>query len=177
MDSNRIGEERISSARVQLNRINPGVEVEAYAEKIEYDNAAPWVEEADVVIDARYDFPERYTLNKLYVDQKKIMIEAAMSGFEISLTTIKPGETACLSCMFPTQDEGWEPLDFPVLGATSGIAGCLAAIEAIKVLTGIGVPYYNKLYRFDTRQFHSYTFGLKRDPCCSHCGITEVKAV
>ena len=177
MDSNRIGEVRISSAVEQLTRINPGVKIEAYAEKIEYDKARPWVAKADVVIDARYDFPERYTLNKICVDQKKVIVEAAMSGFELSLTTIKPGETACLSCMFPMQDEQWEPLGFPVLGATSGIAGCLAAIEAMKVLTGIGVPYYNKLFRFDTLQFHSHTFGLKRNPYCSHCGIREENAV
>lgn len=177
MDSNRVGENRISSAVNQLKRINPEVEIEGHSEKIYYDNATPWVADSDIVVDARYDFPERYALNRICVDQKKVMVEAAMEGFELSLTTIKPGETACLSCMFPNRDEKWEPLGFPVLGATSGIAGCLAAIEVIKVLTGIGDPYYNKLYRFDTLQFQSHTFGLKRDPFCDHCGTREEKAV
>lgn len=177
MDSNQIGEERIGSAIQQLKRLNPNVKVEGFSEKILDHNASPWVAAADIVVDARYDFPERYTLNKICVDQKKIMVESAMNGFELSLTTIKPGETACLSCIFPTRDKKWEPFGFPVLGATSGIAGCLAALEVIKVLTGVGDPYYNKLFRFDTLQFESFIFRLKRNPFCEHCGSKEEEAV
>lgn len=177
MDSNKIGQERISSAIEQLKRINPNVEIEAYAEKIEYEKASPLIARSDIVVDARYDFPERYTLNKICVDQKKVMVEAAMNSFEISLTTIKPHETACLACIYPNRDEKWEPFGFPVLGATSGVAGCLAAIEVIKVLTGIGVPYYNKLFRFDTLHFHSHTFYLKHDPFCIHCGNRKEQVI
>lgn len=177
MDSSLIGEQRISSAVKQLKRINPEVEIEAYDENIEYEKAAPWVAASDIVVDARYTVHERYTLNKLCVDQKKTMVEAAMSGFELSLTTIKPGETACLCCVFPERDESWEPLGFPVLGATSGIAGCLAAIEVVKVLTGIGTPFYNKLFRFDTLRFYSHTFRVKRNPSCEHCGVRKEAGV
>lgn len=169
MESNKVGKQRIPSALNSIKRINPEVIVEAYPEKISYERVYPLVKGADVVVDARYDFPERYELNRLCVDTGKIMVEAAMSGFEISLTTIKPKETACLACVFPQQDPKWEPLGFPVLGATSGIAGCLAAIEVVKVITGIGEPYFNKLYRFDSLQFQSSTFSLKRNPLCTHC--------
>ncbi|WP_258535714.1 HesA/MoeB/ThiF family protein [Bacillus sp. 03113] len=169
MDSQKIGEDRIPCAIESLKRINPEVVVEAYPERISYQASYPWVEKSDIVVDARYDFPERYELNHLCVDIGKPMVEAAMSGFEISLTTVKPGETACLACIFPDREKSWEPLGFPVLGATSGIAGCLAAIEVIKALTGIGEPYYNKLYRFDSLHFTSSTFALKRNPSCSHC--------
>ncbi|WP_445490739.1 HesA/MoeB/ThiF family protein [Niallia sp. 03133] len=169
MDSEKIGSERIPCAIESLKRINPNVEVEAYPRKITYQSSYPLVEAADVVVDARYDFPERYALNQLCVDIGKPMVESAMSGFEISLTTIKPNETACLACIFPERDKNWEPLGFPVLGATSGIAGCLAAIEVAKIVTGIGEPYYNKLFRFDSLRFHSNVFSLKRNPTCKHC--------
>ncbi|GKU84572.1 HesA/MoeB/ThiF family protein [Niallia sp. NCCP-28] len=169
MDSKKIGEERIPCAVESLKKINPEVEIEAYSQRINYETSYPLVSAADVVIDARYDFPERYALNKLCVDIGKPMIEAAMSGFEILLTAIKPNETACLACIFPERDKKWEPLGFPVLGATSGIAGCMAALEAIKILTGIGEPYYNKLYHFDSLNFQSAAFSLKRNPSCKHC--------
>ncbi|MFT8321323.1 MAG: HesA/MoeB/ThiF family protein [Bacillus sp. (in: firmicutes)] len=178
MDSTKIGSERIPCAIENLKRINPEVEIEAYSQKITYQSSYSLVEAADIVVDARYDFPERYALNKLCIDIGKPMVEAAMSGFEISLTTIKPNETACLACIFPERDKSWEPLGFPVLGATSGIAGCLAAIEVTKVVTGIGEAYYNKLFRFDSLQFHSSVFSLKRNPSCKHCSEKreEVKA-
>jgi len=176
MDSKRIGEERIPCAVESLKKINPDVEIEAYPQRISYETSYPLVSAADVVVDARYDFPERYELNKLCVEIGKTMIEVAMSGFEISLTTIKPNETACLACIFPERDKNWEPLGFPVLGATSGIAGCMAALEVIKVLTKIGEPHYNKIYRFDSLHFQSASFSLKRNPSCKHCANKGAEA-
>ncbi|CCQ92509.1 Protein HesA [[Clostridium] ultunense Esp] len=173
MDSRRIGEERVALAVENLRRINPNVIIEAYPERIRYERAKAWVESSDIVVDARYDFLERYALNKACVDWNKPMVEAAMYGFEVSITTIWPGKTACLNCIYPEQSYSWEPYGFPVLGATSGIAGAVAAIEVIKVITGIGKPYFNEMHRFDTLHFHSYTVSFKRNERCSHCGEKE----
>lgn len=174
MDSSKVGEERIACAVESLKRINPNVTIEGYPEKISYDRARKWVDSSDVVVDARYDFPERYELNRLCVDCGKPMVEAAMYGFEVSLTTIAPGITPCLACIHPEQNQVWEPFGFPVLGATSGIAGCLAAIEAIKLITGIGTPYFNILYRIDTLNWSTYKVKVKRNPNCLHCAGRKV---
>ncbi|WP_410769538.1 HesA/MoeB/ThiF family protein [Fontibacillus sp. BL9] len=170
MDSSRIGEPRMETAMEQLRRINPDVVMEGYPMKIEYGAAKPWVEAADIVIDARYDFPERYELNRLCVDCGKPMVEAAMYGFELSLTTIVPGETPCLACIYPNDSPEWEPFGFPVLGATSGIAGCLAAMEAIKWITGIDKPSLGVMHRMNTLNMQSFRFNLKRRPGCACCG-------
>lgn len=169
MDSGRVGEVRVESAVEQLRRINPEVHIEAYPERISGERCRPWIAAADVAVDARYDFPERYELNRLCVEEGKPMVEAAMYGFEVSITSIIPGTTPCLSCIYPKSNPVWEPLGFPVLGATAGIAGCLAALEAIKILTGTGKPYYNKLHRLDTLEMRSYTVALRRDPSCPCC--------
>lgn len=177
MDSSKMGEDRIPTAVENIKRINPNVVIEAYPEKISYGRSHKWIKESDIVVDARYDFPERYVLNRLCIDLKKPMVESAMSGFEISLTTIIPGETACLSCIFPNQEPDWEPFGFPVLGATSGIAGCIAALEVIKVLTGIGEPLYNKLYRLNSLNYSSHIFQLKRNSSCMHCSKTRGEVI
>lgn len=173
METEKLGEERIACAIESLKRINPEVKVEGYAEKIEFKKARPWIEKSDLIIDARYDFPERYELNRLSVACGKPMVEAAMYGFEISLMTVIPGETPCLACIYPEQEQEWEPLGFPVLGATSGIAGCLAAIEAIKLLTGIASPSINKMYRLNTLSLEPYKVSIKRNPECNHCKGVE----
>lgn len=169
MDTERLGEERIETAVLRLRKLNPEVEIEGYNSRID-DTARPWVEAADVVIDARYDFPERYALNRLCVEAGKPMIEAAMYGFEISLTTILPGVTPCLECIYPDREADWEPLGFPVLGATSGIAGCLAALEAVKWITRVGTAYAGIMHRFSTIDFACYSVHLTRNPNCACCG-------
>lgn len=174
MDSEKIGEERMACAVDNIKRINPDVIVEAYPEKITGIHSGRWVEAADIVVDARYDFPERYELNRLCVEYDKPMVEAAMYGFEVSLTTFLPGITPCLECLYPNKNPEWEPLGFPVLGAVSGIAGCLAAIEVIKVLTEMGQPFYNTLYRINTLNMQTYSMLLKPNPQCKCCSEMQV---
>lgn len=169
MDAERVGEQRIPCAVESLKRIHPELDVEAYAERITVERARPWVEAADIVIDARYDFPERYALNELCREAGKPMVEAAMYGFEVSLTVTLPGETPCLECLYPVRDAGWEPLGFPVLGATSGLAGCMAALEAVKWITGIGEVTAGRMVRLDTLSLSSISVSLRDIPCCPAC--------
>jgi molybdopterin/thiamine biosynthesis adenylyltransferase len=171
MDTDHLGMERMSTAIQQLQRLNPNVEIEGHNSKIEYSKSKPWVESADIVIDARYDFPERYELNRLCVETRTPMVEAAMYGFEISLTTIIPGETACLECLYTDIQPKWEPFGFPVLGATSGIAGCLAALEAVKWITTVGTTYAGVMHRFNSLDFSCYSVRISRNLNCSCCGL------
>lgn len=170
MDTDHLGMERMSTAIAQLKRLNPHVEIEGHNDRIEIPLARPWVQDADLVIDARYDFPERYALNRLCVDTGTPMVEAAMYGFEISLTTVVPGVTPCLECLYPDVAPQWEPLGFPVLGATSGIAGCLAALEAVKWITGVGTTYAGVMHRFSSLDFACYSVHISRNPKCACCG-------
>lgn len=106
----------MSTAIARLKQLNPHVEIEGYNSRIEYPAAWPWVEAADLVIDARYDFPERYALNRLCVDTNTPMVEAAMYGFEISLTTVIPGLTPCLECLYPVVPPQWGAARVPGSG-------------------------------------------------------------
>lgn len=169
MDFSRIGEERIGTAVQNLKRINPDVVIEGHNARITMAESEPWVRVADLAIDARYDFPERYVLNRLCVSSGRPLVEAAMYGFEVSLTTIVPGLTPCLNCLYPERSQEWEPLGFPVLGATAGLAGCLAAMEAVKWITGIARPFTNVLHRINTLTMSNYVVSLRRDPECTCC--------
>lgn len=175
MDSQRIGAERMSTAIEHLRRINPETQLEGYAERITEEGSGAWVEAADIVIDARYDFPERYALNRLCVRYDTPMVEAAMYGYEISLTTVVPEETACLECIYPAGDQSWEPLGFPVLGAISGMVGCMAALEAIKWITGTGELFTNRMYRMNALDMKEYSITIRRNPSCRCCGA-EVRS-
>lgn len=133
-----IGKRRVTQAMQSILEINPDVEVEVHNERTTRDNVAGLVENADIALSARPNFEERRVLNSACIEKDIPMVEAAMNGMEGYLFNVLPGRTACLECVYPEDNPWWEELGFPVLGAVSGMLGCLMAIETIKILTGNG---------------------------------------
>ncbi len=87
-----------------------------------------------------------------------------MSG---TLTVIKPGETACLACIYP-EPPPFEEL-FPVVGAISAAIGSLAALEAIKILSGEGRPQWGTMLTYDGFHGRVKQITLRRNPQCPCC--------
>ncbi|NEO98024.1 MAG: HesA/MoeB/ThiF family protein [Symploca sp. SIO2E9] len=164
-----VGKPRVYKAKETLEGINPDIEIEAIAEYITPENADGLVQQADIALDCAHNFDERDLLNAACVRWRKPMVEAAMNGMEAYLTTIVPGVTPCLSCLFP-EKPNWDRRGFGVLGAVSGTLACLTALEAIKLLTGLGKPLLSELLTMD---LSSMEFAKRRpyhDPDCPVCG-------
>jgi molybdopterin/thiamine biosynthesis adenylyltransferase len=66
--------------------------------------------------------------------------------------------------------DDWEEFGFGVLGSVSGTIGCLAATEAVKILTGFGEPLGSKMFFMDLTDFRTREIELKRNPHCKTCG-------
>jgi molybdopterin/thiamine biosynthesis adenylyltransferase len=139
MTDDWVGKPRVFKAQETLEAINPDVCVEAICEYVTPENVDYLVKGADIAIDCAHNFTERDLLNEACVRWNKPMVEAAMNGMEAYLTTIVPGVTGCLSCLFPEKPE-WDRRGFGVLGAVPGTLACLAALEAIKLITGCDRP-------------------------------------
>jgi len=99
----------------------------------------------------------------------KPMVEAAMNSMEAYLTTIVPGQTPCLSCLYPEKPD-WDRWGFGVLGAVSGTLACLAALEAIKLITGLGEPLLGQLLTMDLARADFHKLHTYHDPDCPVCG-------
>lgn len=164
-----LGKSRIESASRRLRELNPRLEVVAVAENISDDNVQSLVEQVDLVVDCAPLFEERYAMNSEAVRQRKPIVECAMYELEATITTVVPGETPCLACWTPTRPPAWKR-EFPVFGAVSGSVGCLGAMEAIKVIAGLGQPLLGRLLRLDLRDMTTQTITLRRDPKCKVCG-------
>ncbi len=164
-----VGQPRVFKAKETLEKINPDVEIEAIAEYVTEDNVDELVQRADIALDCAFNFDERDLLNEACVRWGVPMVEAAMSEMSGYLTTIVPHETPCLSCIFPEKPV-WDRWGFGVLGAVSGTLACLAALEAIKHLTGMGSPLYGQLLTMDlaTANFSKYRTYHETD--CPVCG-------
>ncbi|MFN4180872.1 MAG: HesA/MoeB/ThiF family protein [Armatimonadota bacterium] len=176
-----VGKPRIVKIRESIHRLNPDVEIVAIAEPFTEDLGNELAQQADVLLSCTPVWQERVALNAVAVKNRKTLIEAAMNGMEGTLTVIVPGETPCLRCIYPEDptEDWWDAWGFPVLGAVAGMTGCLAAIEAIKVILGqgtptegnrIGKPLTNRMLIFDTANHDYRVVKVKRLPNCPVCG-------
>jgi molybdopterin/thiamine biosynthesis adenylyltransferase len=164
-----VNQPRVFRAKETLEAINPDVQVDAICEYVTPENVNQLVREADVALDCAHNFIERDLLNAACVQWNTPMVEAAMNDMEAYLTTIVPGQTPCLSCIFPEKPD-WDRRSFGVLGAVSGTLACLTALEAIKLITGLGEPLLSQLLTMDLGRLEFTKRRPYHDPNCPVCG-------
>ncbi|MDD3858337.1 MAG: HesA/MoeB/ThiF family protein [Methanoculleus sp.] len=162
-----IGELKARSAEAKLREANPDIRVEALAATIDETNVRDLVAGADLIVDAMDNFPTRYLLNREALRAGVPLLHGAIRGFDGQATTIIPGRTACLECLFP---EAPPAEVFPVIGTTPGIIGLIQANEAIKYITGTGDLLLNRLLIWDGLATTLETFTVERRPECPACG-------
>jgi molybdopterin-synthase adenylyltransferase len=169
MTTDRLGTPRVESAVARLRDLNPLIEVVPIGENISDVNATRLVADADVIVDAAPRFGERFAMNRESVRQRKPMVDAAMYEFDVQLTTFVPGQSPCLACLYPEEPPHWRR-EFPVFGAVAGVAGTLAAVEVLKLITGVGEPLRSTLLCLDLRTMESRRIPIAQDPDCAVCG-------
>jgi len=108
-------------------------------------------------------------MNRETVRQKKPMVECAVYELETHITSIVPGQTPCLACLYPEPPPDWRR-KFPVFGAVAGMVGCLGAMEAIKLLSGLGKPLLGRLLTCDLRTMSFRSVRTARKSDCRVCG-------
>jgi molybdopterin/thiamine biosynthesis adenylyltransferase len=96
------------------------------------------------------------------------MVECAVYSMDVHVTTIIPGRSPCLECIVPEKPPHWTR-QFPILGAVSGVAGCIGAVEVVKLITGIGKPLAGVQLVMDLATLHISQLQLIRRPNCPVC--------
>ena len=169
-----VGRSKLESARDRLRDINPDIEIELHQCRFSSENASEIVSEYDVVVDGSDNFATRYLSNDVCVFEKKPNVYGSVFRFEGQTTVFAPHLGGpCYRCLFP---EPPPPESVPncaqagVLGVLPGIIGLLQAIEAIKLIVGIGEPLIGRLLHFDALNVKFRELNLRRDPQCPVCG-------
>lgn len=178
-----LGASRASQFAERLRAINRFVRVEAIdhepqcADVSAGPDAQGEIDElaarCDLIVSAPPTFQERIELNRAAVRSGKPLVDAAQWGMTGTLIAVAPGHSACLECVYPTEPP-FEEL-FPVVGAISSAIGSLAALEAIKILAGVGKPLFGRLMFVDGLEGTSRVLDLRRDPACRVCGNVETR--
>ena len=161
-----IGREKAASAEEKLKRINPDVILEAISETIEGNNILELVDDFDLIVDAMDNFHTRYLLNKAAMVKNIPFFHGAINGLYGQATTIIPGKTACLRCIFP---EPPPSMTFPVVGATCGVIGCIQVTEIVKYIVKMGSSLENRLLLWDGLNAKIDEIEIERNPSCEDC--------
>jgi sulfur-carrier protein adenylyltransferase/sulfurtransferase len=169
-----VGRKKLNSARDRIKATNPNVQVDLHDVMFRSDNAMQIVQDYDIVIDGTDNFPTRYLSNDVCVLAKKPNIYGSIFRFDGQCTVFAPHLSGpCYRCMFPEPPPpGMVPscAEGGVLGVLPGIIGVMQAIEAIKLIIGIGESLIGRLVSFDALKLRFKEFKIRKDPNCPICG-------
>lgn len=162
-----IGQQKAISAAAKLVKLNPGVQITPITTKITTTNARQLIKEASAVIDALDNFRTRAILNRACVAEQIPLIHGGVWGLCGQVTTILPGATPCLACIYPRRPHDQSP--FPVLGVTPGVIAAIQAIEAIKIIVGFGRTLAGRMLLINEATMDFAFRELTRNPECPVC--------
>jgi adenylyltransferase/sulfurtransferase len=175
-DDSTVGELKVASAARRLRATNPFITIIEHPEGVTAANALALFGGYDVVVDGTDNFSIRYLNNDAAALTHRPLVYGSIYRFEGQVSVFDPAQGgSCYRCLFPEPPAaGTVPNcgEAGVLGALCGVIGSLQALEAIKLITGIGEPLRGRLLTYDALGQNFSTLKISRDPGCRLCGAT-----
>jgi sulfur-carrier protein adenylyltransferase/sulfurtransferase len=170
--TSEVGASKAEVARERLLALNPALNVQAHALRLDAGNVAALFSRYDIIVDGTDRLSVRYLINDACVLLGKPLVSAAIHRFEGQAMTYIPGRSPCYRCLYPSSSEGLVPncAEAGVLGVLPGVMGSLQATEVIKVLLGIGEPLAGRLLVYDALSLTFDEFRFTRRSDCAVCG-------
>ncbi|MCR4435326.1 MAG: HesA/MoeB/ThiF family protein [Clostridiales bacterium] len=169
-------------AAEKLESLNPDVKVVKYPLRMNSDNIEEIISSYDVIVDATDNFTARYLVSDCCHFKGKPLVEGAVLGFAGTLMTIVPGKTPCYRCLYPVPpEEGAVPTcsETGIMGMVAGTIGTMQALEAVKLLLGIGETLSGRMLFYDGLSMSVNEVVVERNKNCPLCGenptITELE--
>lgn len=169
-----VGTPKVDAARAALRAVNPEVEVIALRQRLEPGDAESLVAQADLVLDCTDNFATRHLLNRTCVKQRKPLVSGAAIRFDgqVMVFDLRDAAAPCYACLF-SEDGEVEEVQCSVMGVfapMTGVIGATQAMEALKLLAGIGASLSGRLLLLDAKGAEWRTVRVNKDPACKVCG-------
>jgi molybdopterin/thiamine biosynthesis adenylyltransferase/rhodanese-related sulfurtransferase len=163
----RIGDRKVDSAKKTLSLLNPDVDVVTYDTRLDASNIIDIMTGYDVVVDGADNFPSRYLLNDASVKLGIPVVHGSIFRFEGMVSVFDPLHGPTYRDMVPEPPPAElapSCAEAGVLGVLPGIVGTIQAVEAIKIILGLGDPLIGRILAIDTIEMSFRTFKLQKDP-------------
>ncbi len=173
----RVGMPKVTSAREALEALNPAVRVVGHQTRLDSSNVEEVFKGYEVIVDGSDNFPTRYLVNDACVKLGLPNVHGAVYRFEGQVSVFWPAYARrrgpCYRCLYPEPpppELAPSCAEAGVLGILPGVVGLLEAVEAIKIILGIGEPLVGKMLYYDALRAHFTELKLDPDPACRYCG-------
>ena len=169
-----IGDDKVNSAKAKLLELNPNITVTVANEIMHSDNLASLIKDVDIVLDGTDNFESRFEINKACVECHKPLISAAVIRFEGQISVFKGYEVdqPCYQCLYSKQGDSREScVENGVLAPVAGLVGTIQALQAIKVLLGLGEQLCGELLLIDGLDLSFRKVKIVKDPECPICSL------
>ena len=162
---------KVEAAARRLAKLNPLLKVDSVSENLNAGNVERLLSGVDCVVDGLDNMSTRYLVNRACIKLCVTYIFGAAIGLEGNISVFSPPETGCLECLLPNiSDSELMKCDTRgVVGATPGIIGAMQALEALKVITGVGVPLKGKLLVCDFSDMSFAAIDIHKAANCKAC--------
>jgi molybdopterin/thiamine biosynthesis adenylyltransferase len=170
----RVGQAKVHSAAQAMHALNPDVRITPLKEKLNAAQLDGLVADAHVVLDCCDNFQTRQAINAACVKHLVPLVSGAairMDG-QLAVYDARDAASPCYACVFPP-DAAPEEAQCATLGVLAplvGVMGSLQAMEAVKMLAGIGSRLTGQLQLLDGRDLAWTSLRLARNPHCPVCG-------
>ena len=164
-----VGDLKVEAGARRLGGLNAHVEIEAASERLTAANAGWLLEGCDLAIDGTDDFETRFAVNAACVAAGVPLVSGALGRWsgQVGVFAGRP----CYRCLVPEAPPDAETCArVGVVGALAGVVGSMAALEAIKLITGAGEALAGRLLIYDGLAGTARTVGVAADPACPVCG-------
>ena len=168
-----VGQLKTHSGRDACLRLNPTIEIETIDYALDEEDAGEAVARADVVIEASDNFPTRFAINRACVEHGKPLVSGAAIRFDgqISVFNGSKADVPCYQCLYKDGNEtAADSCSLTgVFSPVVGVVGTVQAMEALKVLTGVGETLESRLLLLDGLNMEWQEIQLAKDPACPVC--------
>jgi molybdopterin-synthase adenylyltransferase len=169
----RVGQPKAESARQSITAINPDVQVRALQQRADATLLDGWVAEADVVLDCSDNFATRHAVNAACARHHKPLVSGAAIGFDgqISVYDTRQANCPCYACVFPPEAT-YEEVACATMGVFAplvGLVGTMQALEALKLLAGVGTSLAGRLAMVDGRALRVEEISIRPQAGCPVC--------
>ena len=168
----RIGMAKVDSARESLLALNPDIKVVSHRERLNASNALNLLAGYDVIIDGGDNFPTRYLVNDASVTLGIPVVHGSIFRFEGQVSVFQPYIGPCYRCIHPLPpppELAPNCAEAGVLGVLPGVIGSVQAMEAIKLILGIGDTLTGRILIYDSLDQEFMTVSVQRDDACPAC--------
>ncbi|MCW8956774.1 MAG: molybdopterin-synthase adenylyltransferase MoeB [Gammaproteobacteria bacterium] len=164
---------KVDSARDNLLALNPDITIHGINHKLDEQELEQQISQVDLIIDATDNFDTRFAINRACVKFHKPLVSGAAIRMEgqVSVFDMRQADSPCYRCLYSDQgDEQATCSENGVLAPMVGIIGSIQAMEALKLLAGVGTPLTGQLLINDSFHQEWRRMKLRKDPECPVCG-------